>query len=181
MTHHQVNLIGAYSNHRNLSELLKRTRRWLSEGRQASLNDPKVSVQAKAKAIVPRRVIDRLDEETLRELIEARRAGAKSRDLAERYEVGESGLKRLLRASTKDLHAAAGQAESQRGLRGLELARSRAFRKPGEHQAPGRLVSGWIDIADEFIDDFDDTPGDADDEVPTVTHGPTRAAICSSR
>jgi hypothetical protein len=94
-----VDLIGTYSNHRNRADLLKRTRRWLSEGRQGSLQDPKISVPAKPKAIVPRRVVDRLGEETVRELIEARRAGAKLGELVERYEVSESSLKRLLRTA----------------------------------------------------------------------------------
>jgi hypothetical protein len=63
-------------------------------------------VQAKTKAIVPRRVADRLGEETLRELIEERQAGAKPCDLVERYQVSESSLKRLLRAAVKDLRPA---------------------------------------------------------------------------
>jgi hypothetical protein len=72
----QVDLIGTYSNHRNRADLLKRTRQWLSDGRQASVEDPKLSARAKPKATVPRRVVDRLGEETVRELIEARRVGA---------------------------------------------------------------------------------------------------------
>ena len=67
MTHRQVDLIGTHSNHQNRAELLKRTRRWLSEGRQGSFEDPKVSVRAKPKALVPRRVVDRLGEEAVRE------------------------------------------------------------------------------------------------------------------
>jgi Mor family transcriptional regulator len=47
---------------------------------------------------VPRRVADRLGEEAVHEMIEARRAGAKLRELVERYQVSESSLKRLLRA-----------------------------------------------------------------------------------
>ena len=96
-----VDLIGTYSNHRNRADLLKRTRRWLSEGRQARIQDPKVSVRAVPKVIVPRRVVDRLGEEAVRELVEARQAGAKLRELVERYEVSESSLKRLLRAAAK--------------------------------------------------------------------------------
>jgi hypothetical protein len=101
-----VDLIGTYSNHRNLADLLQRTKRWLSEGRQGSPTDPRVSVRAKATAIVPRRVVDRLGAETVRELIEARQAGAKLRELVERYEVSESSLKRLLRAATRDFQLA---------------------------------------------------------------------------
>ena len=104
--HRRVDLIGTYSNHRYLSDLLRRTRRWLSEGHKASLSSPKTSVRAKPKATVPRRVADRLGEETLRELIEARRAGAKLGDLVERYQVSESSLNRLLRAVTESLQPA---------------------------------------------------------------------------
>jgi len=96
--HRQVDVIGTYSNHRNLADLLKRTRCWLSEGGQGTLQDPKTSVRSNPKAIGPRRVVDRLGDETVRELVEARRAGAKLRELVERYEVSESSLKRLLRA-----------------------------------------------------------------------------------
>jgi hypothetical protein len=53
------------------------------------------------KASGPRRVVDRLGEETVRELVEARQAGAKLRELIERYEVSESSLKRLLRAAVE--------------------------------------------------------------------------------
>jgi hypothetical protein len=104
MMQRQVDLIGTYSNHRNRADLLKRTRRWLSEGRRAQIQDPKVSVRAKSKTVVPRRVADRLGEDTVHELVEARRAGAKLRERAERYAISESSLKRLLRAATKELH-----------------------------------------------------------------------------
>ena len=100
--HRQVDLIGTYSSHRNRADLLKRTRRWLSEGRQAPIRDAKVSVRAKSKAVVPRRVVDRLREDVVRELVEVRRARAKLRELVERYEVSESSLKRLLRAAVAD-------------------------------------------------------------------------------
>ena len=98
----RVDLLGTYSNHRNRAELLKRTRRWLGEGRQGSLQDPKVSVRANAKAVAPRRVFDRLGDEAVRERIEARRAGAKLRELVERYGVSESSLKRLFRTAAAD-------------------------------------------------------------------------------
>jgi hypothetical protein len=103
--HRQVDLIGTYSNHRNRADLLKRTRRWLSDGCQARIQDPKVSVRSMPKVIVPRRVVDRLGDEVVRELVEARRAGAKLRELVERYEVSESSLKRLLRVSMENPQA----------------------------------------------------------------------------
>ena len=66
-------------------------------------------MQAKAKAVVPRRVVDRLGDEVVREMAEARRSGAKSRELVERYKVSESSLKRLLRASTENSQATDGE------------------------------------------------------------------------
>lgn len=111
MTHHQVDLIGTYSNHRNRADLLKRTRRWLSEGRQGSFEDPRASVRAKANAVVPRRVVDRLGDEAVRELVEARRGGATLRELVERYGVSESSLKRLLRTAAEASRPTAGRAE----------------------------------------------------------------------
>jgi hypothetical protein len=59
----------------------------------------KISVRARPNATVPRRVVDRLGMETVRELIEARQAGAKLRELVERYEVSEGSLKRLFQAA----------------------------------------------------------------------------------
>lgn len=43
----------------------------------------------------PRRVVDRLGEDAVREMIEARQAGIKLRDLAERYGISESSVKRI--------------------------------------------------------------------------------------
>jgi hypothetical protein len=97
-----VDLIGTYSNQLNRADLLKRARRWLSEAHQAPIQDPKVSVRAKPRVIVPRRIADRLGEETLRELVEARQAGAKLRELVEHYGISESSLKRLLRTAAAD-------------------------------------------------------------------------------
>jgi len=99
--HHQVDLTWTYSNRRDLADLLRRARRWVSEDRQGPVKDPSPSVRAKSKETVPRRVIDHLGEETARELIEARRVGAKPRELVERYEVSESSLKRLLRGAAE--------------------------------------------------------------------------------
>jgi len=63
-------------------------------------------MRAKPREIVPRRVVDRLSENTARELNEARRACAELRELVEHHEVSESSLKRLLRAVPKDLRPA---------------------------------------------------------------------------
>ena len=46
---------------------------------------------------MPRRVVDRLGENAVREMIEARQAGAKLLELAEQYGISESSVKRLLR------------------------------------------------------------------------------------
>jgi hypothetical protein len=58
-----------------------------------------ITVRANPKAIMPRLVIDRPGEETVRELIEARRTGVKLRELVEPCETSESSLKRLFRYS----------------------------------------------------------------------------------
>jgi DNA invertase Pin-like site-specific DNA recombinase len=52
-----------------------------------------------AKSAVPKRVVDRLDEAAVRELIEARQAGAKLRELVEQYGISESSVKRMMRQS----------------------------------------------------------------------------------
>ena len=44
-----------------------------------------------------RRVIDRLGADAVREMIEARRAGMRLKDVALRYGISESSVKRLLR------------------------------------------------------------------------------------
>jgi hypothetical protein len=96
-----MDFIGTYSNHRNLSDQLKRTWRWLSEARRTPFEAPRAGARAKAKAVVPRRVVDRLGDEVVRELVEARRAGTNLRELVERYEVSGSSLKRLLRGAAE--------------------------------------------------------------------------------
>jgi AraC-like DNA-binding protein len=93
--HRQVDLTGAYSNRGDLADLLRRARRWVSEGRQVSLQDLQSGVGAKPNPTVPRRVVDRLGEDAVRELIEARRAGAKLLELAQRFRISESSVKRI--------------------------------------------------------------------------------------
>lgn len=92
-----VDLTWTYSNRQDLADLLRRARRWVSEDRQGATQDPPPSVRAKSNPTVPRRVVDRLGEETVRELITAQQAGTKLRDLAERYGISESSVKRLVR------------------------------------------------------------------------------------
>lgn len=94
-----VGLAGTYSNRLDLADLLRRARRWVSEDRQRALQDLRSSVRARPDSARPRRVVDRLGEEVVREMIEARRASAKLLDLAERYGISESSVKRILRSA----------------------------------------------------------------------------------
>lgn len=66
------------------------------EDHQSPVEDRQASVRAKPNSAVPRRIVDRLGEKTVREMIEARRAGAKLSDVAERYGISESSVKRVL-------------------------------------------------------------------------------------
>jgi len=95
MAYVRVDLTWTYSNQQDLADLLRRTRRWVSEDHHEPMEDRQVSVRAKPKPGVPRRVVDRLGEDVVREMIEARRAGVKLLDLAERYGISESSVKRL--------------------------------------------------------------------------------------
>lgn len=92
-----VDLTWTYSNRPDLADLLRRTRRWLSEDRYGPVEDQQASVRTRPAPVVPRRVVDRLGEDAVREMIEARRAGVKLREVAERYGISESSVKRLLR------------------------------------------------------------------------------------
>jgi transposase len=54
-------------------------------------------VRANPNSTVPRRVVDRLGAETTHEMIEARRAGEPLKEVAKKYGVSESSVKRLAR------------------------------------------------------------------------------------
>lgn len=103
-----MDLTWTYSNQQDVADLLRRARVWLSEDRQGPILDRRISVRARPAPAVPRRVVERLGEDTVRELIEARRTGAKLRQLVECYNVSESSLKRLLRAATDSGQCSAG-------------------------------------------------------------------------
>ena len=90
-----MDLTWTYSNQQDLADLLRRARVWLSEDRRGPVQDRQASVEAKPPA-VPRRVVDRLGEDAVREMIEARQAGAELRELVERYGISESSVKRVL-------------------------------------------------------------------------------------
>jgi len=92
-----VDLTWTYSNQQDLADLLRRTRVWLSEDHRGPVQDQQSSVRAKPTPTVPRRVVDRLGEDVACEIIAARQAGAKLRDLAERFGISESSVKRLTR------------------------------------------------------------------------------------
>ena len=91
-----VDLTWTYSNRQDLADLLQRTRLWLREDRERLAQDPHVSVRAKPNVTVPRRVVDRLGEDAVREMIAARAAGAPLKEVAERYGISESSVKRML-------------------------------------------------------------------------------------
>jgi hypothetical protein len=94
-----VDLIGTYSNRVDLADLLRGVRRWVREDHQQPVEDRPGSVRAKPASVVPRRVVDRLGEDVVREMIEARAAGVKLREVAERYGISESSAKRALASS----------------------------------------------------------------------------------
>lgn len=90
-----MDLTWTYSNQQDLADLLRRARVWVNEDRCGPVQDRRASVRAKPALAVPRRVVDRLGEDVVREMIEARQAGMKLRDVAERYGISESSVKRL--------------------------------------------------------------------------------------
>jgi DNA invertase Pin-like site-specific DNA recombinase len=94
-----VDLAWTYSNQQDLADLLQRARLWLIEDRQEPVEDRQASVRARPASAVPRRVVDRLGEAVVQEIIEARRAGVKLREVAKRYGISESTVKRLTRTS----------------------------------------------------------------------------------
>lgn len=66
------------------------------EDHQKPGEDHQASVRAKPNSVTPRRVVDRLGEGVVCEMIEARRVGIKLRDVAERYGISQSSVKRML-------------------------------------------------------------------------------------
>ena len=97
-----VDLTWTYSNRQDLADLLRRTRRWVNEDRQEPAKDQQPSVRAKSNSAVPRRVVDRLGEDAVCEIVEARRAGVPLKEVAKQYGISESSVKRVLRIVTRD-------------------------------------------------------------------------------
>jgi AraC-like DNA-binding protein len=92
-----VDLTWTYSNRQDLADLLQRTRRWVEENRQGPAIDLQASVRAKPNSAMPRRVVDRLGEDMVREIAEARKVGMKLKDVAKKYGISESSVKRIMR------------------------------------------------------------------------------------
>jgi len=95
-----VDLTWTWSKRQDLADLLRSSVRRLAGQDPRPVEDRQLSGRTTAKAIVPKRVVDRLGEATVRELVEARRAGAKLRELGDRYGISESSVKRLIRVES---------------------------------------------------------------------------------
>lgn len=91
-----VDLTWTWSKRQDLADQLRSRVRRLAGQDPNPVEDRQRSPRTTAKAAAPRRVADRLGEATVRELIEARRAGTKLRELVDRYGISESSVKRLI-------------------------------------------------------------------------------------
>ena len=94
-----VDVAWTWSKRQDLADLLRSRVCRLTGQDPTPVEDRQASPRTTAKAEVPKRVADRLGEATVRQLIEDRRAGAKLRELVDRYGISESSVKRLLRSS----------------------------------------------------------------------------------
>lgn len=94
-----MDLVGAYSKRQDLADQLRRALDRLGRAHQEPVEEPPQSVRTTAKAAVPHRVVDRLGEEVVQEMIEERQAGAELRELAARYGISVSSVKRILKSS----------------------------------------------------------------------------------
>jgi DNA invertase Pin-like site-specific DNA recombinase len=86
-----------YFNRRDLADQLRRGRRWLDEDPREPVRDRQVSVQSNPNPTVPRRVVDRLGDDVVQEIVAARQAGMKLSEVAKRYGISESSVKRATR------------------------------------------------------------------------------------
>lgn len=93
-----VDAAWVYFNRGDLADQLQRARRSVDEDRHEPQQDRRLSVKAVPNSEVPRRVVDRLGEDVVPEIVEARRAGMKLKDVAAQYGISESSVKRVLRA-----------------------------------------------------------------------------------
>lgn len=92
-----VDLTRAWSKRQNLADQLRSKVRRLVGQDPTPAEDRQASARTTAKAAAPKRVADRLGEAAVREMIDARRAGVKIKDLARQYGISESSIKRLSR------------------------------------------------------------------------------------
>jgi hypothetical protein len=90
-----VDVAWTWSKRQDLADQLRSKISRLTGQDPSPAEDRQVSPRTTAKAVVPKQVVDRLGETAVRELIEARRAGAKLRELVDRYGISESSVKRL--------------------------------------------------------------------------------------
>jgi hypothetical protein len=97
-----VDLTWTWSKRQDLADLLRSGVRRLTGQDPSPAEDRQASARTTAKAEAPKRVADRLGDATVRELIDARQAGAKLRELVDSYGISESSVKRLLKMGAVD-------------------------------------------------------------------------------
>ena len=94
----QVDLTWTWSKRQDLADQLRSRVGRLAGHDPTPAEDRQASARTTATARVPRRAVHRLGEAAVHELIEDRRAGAKLRELVDKYGVSESTVKRLVKS-----------------------------------------------------------------------------------
>jgi hypothetical protein len=92
-----VDVAWTWSKRQDLADQLRSRVRQLSSQDPNAVEDRQPGLRTTAKAALPKRVADRLGDAAVRELVEGRRAGAKLRELVDKYGISESSVKRLVR------------------------------------------------------------------------------------
>jgi hypothetical protein len=92
----RVELVGRYSNPDMWGHLSDTAQALAEPGFDSEDDEPVVKTSSQARRPWP--IIDRLGEQTLRELLRDRRSGAMQRVLAKRYGISMSSVKRILRS-----------------------------------------------------------------------------------
>jgi hypothetical protein len=93
-----VDVAWTWSKRQDLADLLRSGVRRLAGQDPNPVEDRQASGRTTVKVKAPKRVADRLGEDAVHELIEDRQAGAKLRELVDKYGISESSVKRLLTA-----------------------------------------------------------------------------------
>lgn len=93
--------MGSYSNRQDLADALVSALTQLRKAQEQS-SQPARSVRSGPVSARPRRVVDRLTGAELEGLIAAGTEGASKRQLAGRYGISESSVKRLIRIRIRD-------------------------------------------------------------------------------